>query len=177
LAAQLLQKKKTRMHWSDVVKKHAVLIHNINIRVDRLIHAGIKEVPRHDLDLETGCADNITTQRNYVITSYCCRTAQTFIWSSAKIKTKWMPQQSKLLTKQHPQEEVYGWGRWLQIILRLQEWSSLRVLIGWEAGTALQQYSFLSCLMIKSKCEQPRRPRLVITINNWVGCSIDTSLA
>ncbi len=64
LAAQLLQKKKTRMHWSDVVKKHAVLIHNISIRVDRF-HAGIKEVPRHDLDLETSFVDNITTQRNY----------------------------------------------------------------------------------------------------------------
>ncbi len=64
LAAQLLQKKKIRMHSTDVVKKHAVLIHNISIRIDRL-HAGIKEVPRHDLDLETSCVDNITTQRNY----------------------------------------------------------------------------------------------------------------
>ncbi len=64
LAAQLLQKKKTRMHSSVVVKKHAVLIHNTSILIDRL-HAGIKEVPRHDLDLETSCVDNITTQRNY----------------------------------------------------------------------------------------------------------------
>jgi hypothetical protein len=71
LAAQLLQKKKTRMHWSDVVKKHAVLIHNICICVDRL-HAGIKEVPRHDLDLETSCVDNITTQQpNAIINTYC----------------------------------------------------------------------------------------------------------
>ncbi len=36
---------------------------NISIRVDRL-HAGIKEIPRHDLDLETSCVNNITTQRN-----------------------------------------------------------------------------------------------------------------
>jgi hypothetical protein len=42
----------------------------------------------------------------------------------------------------------------------------LRVLIGWEGGTALQQYSFLSLLIVKSMCEQPRRPRLVIRI--WI---------
>jgi hypothetical protein len=106
LAAQLLQKKKTRMHWSDVVKKHAVLIHNISIRVDRL-HARIKEVPRHDLDLETSCVDNITTQRNYVITSCCCRAAQTFIWSSAKIKMKWMPQQTQQLSPDNTRKKKY----------------------------------------------------------------------
>jgi hypothetical protein len=43
----------------------------------------------------------------------------------------------------------------------------------------LQQYSFLSLLMIKSMCEQPRAATAARdhNINNWVNCSIDTSLA